>query len=99
MMEVAWRSGFEVCSDQRLGDIPARGFACVTACIRCGELGTSAAPSAAESIPNAKVLDQIVRAMSDSAMAGLIDCPGAAIQHGRSAGRMRVIRAHRYTSG
>src|SRR5690242_1596808 len=84
MMKVAWRSGFEVCGDQRLGHIPARGLACVTAGIGRREVRASATPSAAEPISNAKTLDQIIGTMSDSAMACLIDCPGATIQHARN---------------
>ena len=81
MMKVAWRSGFQMCGDQGLGHIPARGLACVTAGIGRREVRASATPSAAEPVPNAKALDQIIGTMSDSAMAGLIDCPGTAIQH------------------
>jgi hypothetical protein len=98
MMEMAWRFASEVCGNQRLGDIPAGCLTCVAAGIRSREVSASATPSAAELIPNAKALDQIIAAMGDSAMACLNDGAGAAIQHARTACAIGAIRARRYTS-
>jgi hypothetical protein len=92
MMEVAWPSDFHVLRDQRLGDTPARRLACVPTAIRFSEVSASATPSAAELVPNAKAVDQIISALGESATAGLIDCPGATIQHGRNLRTIGVIR-------
>lgn len=97
-MEVVWRVTLEVRGDQRLCDVPAGRFARVAAGIRPLEVCTPAGPPAAELISDAEALDQVIGAMGDSALARLIGCPEAAIQHGCNVGRIGVIRTPRYTS-
>jgi hypothetical protein len=80
MMEVAWPSDFHVCCDQHLGSMPAGRLARMATGIRFSEISASATPSAAKRVPNGKAVDQIIGTLGDSAMAGLIDCAGAAIQ-------------------
>ena len=92
-------SGLEMRRDQHLGDMPARRLACVATGIRCSEVSAPATPSAAELIPNAEAVNQIVGALGGSPVACLIDGSGATIQHGRNVGRTEAICARWDTSG